>query len=55
MPDDPHPTMREYQFPLRPDCTATLWLPKDLRKSEIVRLTALMEALVMIEEVEKRR
>jgi hypothetical protein len=37
--------MREYPFPLRPDCIVTLWLPKDLKHSEVERLKVYMEAL----------
>jgi hypothetical protein len=38
--------MIEYPFQLRPDLVVTLWLPKDLKRSEIARLCTFMEALL---------
>lgn len=50
-----HPTMAEYPFPLRPDCTVTLWLPKDLKQSEIDRLRTYMEAIAAPEPAESSK
>lgn len=44
-----HPTMEAYSIQLRQDCVATLWLPKDLRRSEIRKLTKYMRAMAMPE------
>ncbi|MEW6366104.1 MAG: hypothetical protein AB1714_15870 [Acidobacteriota bacterium] len=37
----------EYPFPLRPDCTARLKLPRDLRKAEVERLKTFLDSLPM--------
>lgn len=52
MPDTHHPTMWEYEFPLRADCIVTLWLPKDLKRSEVARIARYLDALAPIDELE---
>jgi hypothetical protein len=36
----------EWEFPLRPDVVATLFLPTDLTKAEVKRLERFMETLL---------
>jgi hypothetical protein len=46
--DEPKPTRgAEYPYPLRPDFTARLILPTNLTRAEVLRITAMLETLVI--------
>jgi hypothetical protein len=44
----PGTNLIEYSFPLRPDHTVFLTLPRDLRLNEVRRITAFLETLIDI-------